>query len=143
MEQLPVALEKSATRNDADYPRRESDASSDSDKSLETSGTQTPNGKPLASRARPYERAGRLGPITEALAHHFWIKRRRVEDLDDVATQRSVYDGDHAEFYYPKESWEVSRRIHWSSAEDRTITTLTRRSGGHGEKSKKRFERSI
>ena len=107
MEQIPVALEKSQTRED-NFPRRESDVASDTDKSLETSGTQTPIGKPLASRARPYERAGRLGPITEALAHHLWIKRRRVEDLDDIATQRSVYDGDHAEFYYPRENWEVS-----------------------------------
>lgn len=113
MEQLPVALEKSQTREE-DFNRRESDATSDTDKSLETSGTQTPIGKPLASRARPYERAGRLGPITEALAHHLWIKRRCVEDLDDIATQRSVYDGDHAEFYYPRENWEVSTVSHAS-----------------------------
>jgi hypothetical protein len=108
METLPATLEKISTRNDADRVRRESDV--DSEKPSESSGTQTPNGKPLASRDRPYERAGRLGPITEALAHHFWIKRRRVEDLDDIATQRSVYDGEHADFYYPKESWEVSHR---------------------------------
>lgn len=90
------------------------DTISESEKDLSpgspSSGSSTPSisGKPfppVAGRTSPYE--VRYGPVTDWVYHHLWIKRRRVEDLDDVATQESVFDGPQAEFYQPRADWEV------------------------------------
>ena len=105
MEQVRPVIEKQDAPPQHD--RRESDDKSTSDAG---SGSESVI-KTLASRSRPYE-TGPHGPITEALLHFLWIKRRRVEDLDDIATQPSVYDRDHAEYYIPKEEWEVSTSSH-------------------------------
>jgi hypothetical protein len=122
MEQAPVNLEKHRTRDEdvhAVVSRPESDGTHSSTEKAEdsyttSSGSQTPVAKPLASRTKPYEGAS-AGPITEALAHHLHVRRRRVADLDDVATQESVFDGELAEHYTPNDAWEVSaaQRLGW------------------------------
>jgi hypothetical protein len=75
------------------------------------SGTQTPgslytNIPDLAVRKHAYD--SDLGPVSDWFAHHLHIRRRRAADLDDVATQPSVYDTDQAEFFQPRDDWEVS-----------------------------------
>lgn len=71
------------------------------------SGTLTPQEKaPLASRKTPYNVV--TGPVTDALYSFLRIRQRKVEDLDEVATQPSVYDTAQAEFYQPRSDWEVS-----------------------------------
>lgn len=81
---------------------------SDDDISEKGSGTLTPSEKaPLASRKTPYNVV--TGPVTDALYSFLRIRKRRVDDLDEVATQPSVYDTDQAEFYQPRDDWEVSR----------------------------------
>jgi hypothetical protein len=71
------------------------------------SGTYTPTGKaPLASRRTAYNVV--TGPVTDALYHVLRIRKRNGQDLDEVATQPSVFDTEQAEFYQPKADWEVS-----------------------------------
>lgn len=71
------------------------------------SGTLTPDSKaPLASRKTAYNVT--TGPVTDALYSFLGIRKRVAEDLDEVATQPSVYDTDQAEYYQPKADWEVS-----------------------------------
>ncbi|WWC72811.1 uncharacterized protein I206_106775 [Kwoniella pini CBS 10737] len=77
------------------------------DKSLEL--VTPPSGRvnpPLASRVRPYDTGA--GPVTDAILNFLRIKgkHRDSEALDDIATQPSVYDGQHAEYYKPREDWE-------------------------------------
>lgn len=80
------------------------------DTSEKGSGTLTPNEKePLASRKYPYNVT--TGPVTDALYSFLRIRKRKAEDLDEVATQPSVYDTDQAEFYQPRSDWEVSNDI--------------------------------
>lgn len=114
MEQAPTNLEKHRTRDEdvqAVRPIESDDGRTSTEKAEDayttSSGSQTPLAKALASRTKPYEGAS-AGPITEALAHHLHIRRRRVADLDDVATQESVFDGELAEHYKPNSAWEVS-----------------------------------
>ena len=71
------------------------------------SGTYTPTGKaPLASRKTAYNVV--TGPVTDTLYHVLRIRKRNGQDLDEVATQPSVYDTAQAQFYQPKADWEVS-----------------------------------
>lgn len=78
------------------------------DNSEKGSGTLTPNEKePLASRKYPYNVV--TGPVTDAMYSFLRIRPRKAEDLDEVATQPSVFDTDQAEFYQPRSDWEVSR----------------------------------
>ena len=71
------------------------------------SGTLTPDSKaPLASRKTAYNVT--TGPVTDALYSFLRIRKRKGTDLDEVATQPSVYDTDQAEFYQPRADWEVS-----------------------------------
>jgi hypothetical protein len=71
-----------------------------------SSGTLTPNSKsPLASRQTAYNVV--TGPVTDALYHVLGIRKRNGQDLDEVATQPSVYDTAQAEFYQPRADWEV------------------------------------
>lgn len=71
------------------------------------SGTLTPSSKaPLASRPTAYNVV--TGPVTDALYHVLGIRKRNGQDLDEVATQPSVYDTAQAEFYQPRADWEVS-----------------------------------
>ena len=77
------------------------------DNSEKGSGTLTPNEKePLASRKYPYNVV--TGPVTDALYSVLGIRKRKSEDLDEVATQPSVFDTDQAEFYQPRSDWEAS-----------------------------------
>jgi hypothetical protein len=72
------------------------------------SGTFTPNSDskaPLASRKTAYNVT--TGPVTDALYSFLGLKKRKGTDLDEVATQPSVYDTDQAEFYQPRADWEV------------------------------------
>lgn len=139
MEQAHLTLEK--RKSHQQDPTNEVVTDDDKSASLDLSGTQTPTGKPLATRKKPYDSSEKLGPITEALLHWFWIKRRRVEDLDDIATQPSVFDTDHAEYYRPKETWEVGA-IQLLVADERTIKRSIRLSDGLGGRSKRPRARS-
>jgi hypothetical protein len=79
------------------------------DNSEKGSGTLSSSEKaPLASRKSPYNVV--TGPVTDALFSFLRIRKRKAEDLDEVATQPSVYDTDQAEFYQPRSDWEVSRQ---------------------------------
>lgn len=81
----------------------------------------TPDEKaPLASRKTPYNVV--TGPVTDALYSFLRIRKRRADDLDEVATQPSVYDTDQAEFYHPRSDWEVSLR---SSRKKAVVLTCT------------------
>ena len=73
------------------------------------SGTTTPTSTtkhvpPLATRKAAYD--SDLQPITDWFAHHLHIRRRREGDLDDIATQHSVFDTDQAAFFQPRADWE-------------------------------------
>jgi hypothetical protein len=73
------------------------------------SGIQTPTSTskaPLAGRQTAYNVV--TGPVTDALYHVLGIRKRNGQDLDEVATQPSVYDTAQAEFYQPRSDWEVS-----------------------------------
>jgi len=71
------------------------------------SGTHTPGSKaPLASRQTAYNVV--TGPVTDALYHFLGIRKRNGQDLDEVATQPSVYDTAQAKFCQPRADWEVS-----------------------------------
>lgn len=70
-------------------------------------GAHTPTRKAqLASRSTAYNVV--TGPVTDALYHVLGIRKRNTQDLDEVATQPSVYDTAQAEFYQPRADWEVS-----------------------------------
>jgi hypothetical protein len=73
------------------------------------SGIHTPtftSKAPLASRQTAYNVV--TGPVTDALYHVLGIRKRNGQDLDEIATQPSVYDTAQAEFYQPRADWEVS-----------------------------------
>jgi hypothetical protein len=73
------------------------------------SGIHTPTSTskaPLASRQTAYNVV--TGPVTDALYHVLGIRKRNGQDLDEIATQPSVYDTAQAEFYQPRADWEVS-----------------------------------
>lgn len=72
----------------------------------------------LASRQSPY--TPYKGPITDVVYHYLRVRRRKTSDLDEIATQPSVYDTDRAEFYQPKPDWEVSYKQSHSFQEWRT-----------------------
>ena len=114
------------------------------------SGTLTPgstyaNIPDLASRKQAYD--SDLGPVTDWFAHHLHIRRRKTADLDDVATQPSVFDTDQAEFFQPRDDWEVSCTSITCSTSvmrlkggqlivDRILPLSTPSSAGHGAKRK-------
>lgn len=60
----------------------------------------------LASRKTAYHQS--RGPVTDALLNLFRIhgRGRDTSALDDIATQPSVFDGEHAKHYQPREDWE-------------------------------------
>jgi hypothetical protein len=60
----------------------------------------------LATRSRAYP--SDHGPITDAFLSFFSIrgKHKDSEALDDIATQPSVYDGEQAKHYQPRDDWE-------------------------------------
>lgn len=68
--------------------------------------TPTTSKAQLASRSTAYNVV--TGPVTDALYHVLGIRKRNPQDLDEVATQPSVYDTTQAEFYQPRADWEVS-----------------------------------
>mgnify|MGYP006876499409 CR=1 FL=1 len=75
------------------------------------SGYSTPRkAESLLLADRPTAYIQRRGPITDSIINFFKIRRNKGEktDLDDIATQPSVFDGPHAEFYQPRADWEVS-----------------------------------
>jgi len=81
------------------------------------SGTHTPTSKgPLASRQTAYNVV--TGPVTDALYHVLGIRKRNGQDLDEVATQPSVYDTAQAEFYQPRADWEVSLSFSYKLCSD-------------------------
>jgi hypothetical protein len=56
----------------------------------------------------PHAYPTKYGPVTDAVVNFFSIRRkgRDTELLDDIATQPSVYDGEQAEHYQPRDDWE-------------------------------------
>ena len=63
---------------------------------------------PLADRATQ-DPSSSLG---DAILRLLRLRKRRPEhDLDSIATQSSVFDTEQAEFYKPKDDWEVSKVI--------------------------------
>lgn len=90
---------------------RPNEAPDDVSEKEAASGTSTPpeHKAPLASRTTAYNVT--TGPVTDALYSFLGIRKRRGTDLDEVATQPSVFDTDQAEFYQPRADWEVSRRL--------------------------------
>jgi len=129
-----------------DAVSKEKDVFTDSDGTV-SSGYSTPakaESLLLADRPKAYT-TGR-GPITDNFLNFFRIKgkHRDSEALDDIATQPSVYDGPQAQHYQPRDDWEVRyATCSWYGADSRTSKHSIRRSGGHGEKSRKRSARSI
>jgi hypothetical protein len=86
--------------------RSEGDGKDDISEKEAGSGTTTPNGKaPLASRKTAYNAV--RGPVTDAIYSFLRLQKRNGQDLDEVATQPSVYDTEQAEFYQPRADWEV------------------------------------
>ena len=86
------------------------------------------------------------GPIVASVIDFFRFKRTQAEKdaLEDIATQPSVFDGPHAEFYQPRADWEVgSIRYTWYRAEVRISKHLTLPFDGRGGKRKLRSERWI
>ena len=58
----------------------------------------------LAERSHAYPI--RYGRVTDAFLRLFQTKRYDTEFLDDIATQPSVYDGEQAQYYQPRDDWE-------------------------------------
>lgn len=109
------------------------------------SGTLTPSSaytyvSDLASRKHAYD--SDLGPVTDWFAHHLHIRRRRLADLDDVATQQSVFDTDQAEFFQPRDDWEVCSGTRLTCRKTplicRTSRPSTPNSGGLGARRRER-----
>lgn len=110
------------------------------------SGVHTPTSKaPLASRQTAYNIV--TGPVTDALYHVLGIRKRNGQDLDEVATQPSVYDTAQAEFYQPRADWEVCHLyaflLSMRDLQCRTLSNSILISGGLGRKRIRRFGRLI
>lgn len=60
----------------------------------------------LADRSRPYPI--QRGPVTDTVIRFFTLRNKHLdtEFLDDIATQPSVYDGEQAHHYQPRDDWE-------------------------------------
>jgi hypothetical protein len=82
------------------------DYTSGSDSPPEKARSTLSESSTLATRSRAYPT--NRGPITDAFINFFSIKgkHRDSEALDDIATQPSVYDGEQAQFYQPRDDWE-------------------------------------
>jgi hypothetical protein len=100
------------------------------------SGIHTPTSTskaPLASRQTAYNVV--TGPVTDALYHVLGLRKRNGQDLDEIATQPSVYDTAQAEFYQPRADWEVSLGLCVTYLlTNRTSSSSIRISGGPGGK---------